>query len=67
MSTIVSTEMLLPVTCDHCECDTDFSLGVLKQLSRISCGHCGHSRHFTAIEFDVLKLVLANAGFHFRD
>ena len=39
LSTILSERVLIPVTCDHCEKDTDVSLETLKSTSTVTVSY----------------------------
>lgn len=63
LSTILSERVMIPVTCDHCEKDTDVSLETLKSTSTVMCEHCYHVRPFSAGELRVLKSFLQHSGY----
>ncbi|MEK9711593.1 MAG: hypothetical protein VW258_03420 [Thalassolituus sp.] len=63
ISTILSERVLIPVTCDHCDKDTDVSLETLKSTSTVMCEHCYNVRPFSATEMTVLRNVLMSAGY----
>ncbi|TNC93059.1 MAG: hypothetical protein CSH36_01320 [Thalassolituus sp.] len=62
-STILSDRAMIPVTCDHCEKDTDVSLETLKSTSTVMCEHCYHVRPFSNAELQVLTTVLQRVGY----
>ena len=63
LSTILSERVLIPVTCDHCEKDTDVSLETLKSTSTVMCEHCYHVRAFGQVEIDVVRNLLMRSGY----
>lgn len=67
VSTILSDKVSIPIACDRCDCETEYSIQTLKTLPSISCGHCGHTRQFSQAEFEVVKQFLTLAGFHFSN
>lgn len=63
LSTILSERVLIPVTCDHCEKDTDVSLETLKSSSTVMCEHCYHVRPFGQAEMTALRHLLMRSGY----
>lgn len=62
--TLLSDQVLVPITCDQCQCETEVSLARLKQQT-ILCEHCDHLRQFSSLEMRLLRLLLAQAGYRF--
>ncbi|UTW47863.1 hypothetical protein [Bacterioplanoides sp. SCSIO 12839] len=65
VSTILSNQVMIPVTCDKCRCDTDVSLSQIKQQMPIMCEHCYDVKAFSDSELQLTQLFLAQAGYHF--
>lgn len=64
ITTILSDRVMIPIACDHCGHETSISIERLKQQT-ILCEHCSHVRHFSTTELRLLRLLLAQAGYHF--
>ena len=65
VSTILSEQVMVPISCDHCRHDTDVSLHQLKQQQPILCEHCYEVRNFSDTELKLTRMLLAQAGYHF--
>lgn len=65
ISTILSSRVMIPLTCDDCDQDTHVALSDLRTLALIRCEHCGHERYFTESELRITRSVLASAGYYF--
>jgi len=65
VSTILSGQVMIPISCDHCRHDTDISLQQLKQQHPILCEHCYEVRDFSDAELKLTRMLLAEAGYHF--
>ncbi|MCT7360504.1 hypothetical protein [Thalassolituus pacificus] len=65
ISTILSEKVMIPISCDHCRQDTDVSIETLKSKHGILCEHCSHVRTFSATEMRLMRMLLAQAGYHF--
>lgn len=63
ITTILSASTEVPISCDNCGLDSDYRIGFLRKLPTISCRFCEDTRHFTALEFDVLGQVLKQMGY----
>ncbi|WP_369984780.1 hypothetical protein [Thalassolituus sp.] len=63
ISTILSERVLIPVSCDHCDKETEVSLETLKSTSTVMCEHCCHVRSFSQAEMAMLQAVLSRAGY----
>ncbi|QQD20657.1 hypothetical protein [Venatoribacter cucullus] len=62
--TLLSDRVMIPITCDHCQQQTDVSLGRLKQQT-IFCRHCHQARQFSSLELRLMRMLLAQEGYHF--
>ena len=62
--TLLSDRVMIPITCDHCQQQTEVSLGRLKQQT-IHCRHCHQARHFSGLELRLMRMLLAQEGYHF--
>lgn len=62
--TLLSDRVMIPITCDHCQQPTDVRLGHLKQ-HRIVCRHCHRVRQFSGLELRLMRMLLAQQGYHF--
>lgn len=65
VSAILSDQVMIPITCDHCRHDTEVSLQQLKQQQPILCEHCYEVHQFSDSELALTKMLLAQAGYHF--
>ncbi|PHS66170.1 MAG: hypothetical protein COB09_01515 [Thalassobium sp.] len=65
VSTILSEKVMIPISCDHCRQDTDVSIETLKSKHGILCEHCSHVRTFSTTEMRLMRMLLAQAGYHF--
>ncbi len=65
VSTILSEKVMIPISCDHCQQDTDVSIETLKSKHGILCEHCSNVRTFSATEMRLMRMLLAQAGYHF--
>ena len=65
ISTILSEKVMIPISCDHCRQDTDVSIETLKSKHGILCEHCSHVRTFSTTEMRPMRMLLAQAGYHF--
>lgn len=65
ISTILSGQVMIPIRCDHCRHETDVSLQQLKAQHPILCEHCYEVRTFSDTELKLMRMLLANAGFHY--
>lgn len=63
VSTILSAQTEVPISCDSCGLDTDYRIGFLRSLPTICCQYCEDTRRFSALEFDVLGQVLKQMGY----
>jgi len=63
LRTILSDRVMIPVTCDHCDKDTDISLETLKTTSTVMCEHCYQVRPFSSGELQVLTNLLSRSGY----
>lgn len=63
LSTILSVRVPIPITCDECGYATDVSIERLKEHI-IVCEHCASVRQFSAAEMRLLRLLLAQSGYH---
>lgn len=65
VSTILSDQVTIPVSCDKCRCDTDVSLAQIKQQIPVMCEHCYEVKAFSDAELKLTRLFLAQTGYHF--
>lgn len=63
ISTILSERVLIPISCDHCDRETEVSLETLKSISTVMCEHCCHVRNVDKAEIVTLQAVLSRAGY----
>lgn len=64
VTTILSDRVMIPIACDHCGHETSISIERLKQHT-ILCEQCSHVRNFSTTELRLLRMLLAQAGYHF--
>ena len=64
LEAILSPRMTIPINCDECGRATDISLERLKEHT-IVCEHCASVRQFSNAEMRLLRLILAQSGYHF--
>ncbi|WP_430461617.1 hypothetical protein ACQUQU_02220 [Thalassolituus sp. LLYu03] len=65
VSTILSGKVMIPMGCDECTQETDISLETLKQHGTYVCEHCATIHTFSDAELRLMRLMLAQAGYHF--
>ncbi|HBS43138.1 MAG TPA: hypothetical protein DEA26_10685 [Oceanospirillales bacterium] len=63
IKTLLSNRVLIPMTCDHCQQDTDVSMETLQSSSTFMCEHCYQVRSFVPAELEVLQLLLTQTGY----
>jgi len=63
ISTILSERVLIPVSCGHCEKETEVSLETLRSTSTVMCEHCYHVQEFSQAEMSMLVGVLSRSGY----
>lgn len=64
ISTILSEQVLVPITCGYCKMDTDVSLAMLKQAQPFLCEHCYQVNRLSDAELQVMLSVLGRFGYH---
>lgn len=66
ISTIVSEQVLVPLTCPQCKMDTDVSIATLKQQHPFLCEHCYRLNHLSDTEMEVLMGILERFGYRVK-
>jgi len=65
VSTILSDKVMIPISCDHCGQDTEVSIETLKKHRAVLCEHCDHVHTLSNTELRLMRMMLAQAGYHF--
>ena len=65
VSTILSDQVMIPIHCEQCGESTSMSLKQLKERQPAICDHCYSVMQLTDLEVEIMRQVLAQAGFHF--
>ena len=63
ISTILPISSAMPIDCDSCDLEHNYSIGFLRSLPTMTCKHCGDQRKFTAFELNVLETTLKQMGY----
>ena len=65
VSTILSDKVMIPMTCDHCDEETDISLHLLKTQHFYLCEHCNATHRVSDTELRLMRMMLARHGYPF--
>lgn len=65
ISTILSGKVMIPMSCDECQTETDISLEALKRHGTYVCEQCAAIHTFTDTELRLMRMLLAQSGYHF--
>lgn len=65
VSTILSGKVMIPMHCDDCQRETEISLETLKKHGTYVCEHCASVHSFSDTELRLMRLYLAQSGYHF--
>ena len=63
LATILPANTPMPICCDHCDHEQNYTMTELRQLPKLSCNQCGESRQFSQFELVVIEKTLNQLGY----
>ncbi|MFT5593093.1 MAG: hypothetical protein ACI8SR_001461 [Oceanicoccus sp.] len=63
ISTILPANTPMPLCCDACDHEQNYTMTHLRQLPVIICDDCGDARQFSAFELNILESTLNTMGY----
>lgn len=66
ISTILPASTAMPIHCDSCDEEHNYSMAFLRGLPTLKCKQCGDERQFSSFELVVLEDALKQMGYYIR-
>lgn len=66
ISTILPASTAMPIHCDLCDEEHNYSMAFLRDLPTLKCKQCGDERQFSNFELLVLEDALKQMGYYIR-
>jgi len=64
VANILPANTPIPLACDACDHEQDYSMRHLRSLPELACNHCGDLRQFSVLELTTLENALNNMGYY---
>jgi len=63
LATILPANTPMPICCDQCDHEQNYSMTQLRQLPTLTCDECGESRNFSQFELITIEKTLNQLGY----
>ncbi len=64
VANILPAHTPMPLECDACEHEQNYSMSHLRTLPEVACSQCGDKRRFSGFELKVLEDTLNDMGYY---
>ncbi|MEY8248874.1 MAG: hypothetical protein RPT11_10860 [Bermanella sp.] len=64
VANILPANTPMPLACDACDLEQDYSMRHLRSLPELVCQHCGDRRRFSGLELTTLESALNHMGYY---
>jgi len=66
LATILPANTPMPICCDQCDHEQNYTMTQLRQLPKLSCNVCGETRQFSEFELNVVEKTLNQLGYYLQ-
>ncbi len=64
VANILPATTAMPLECDACDHEQNYSMQHLRSLPKLTCKECGDSRAFSQVELSTLEKALNQMGYY---
>jgi len=66
LATILPANTPMPICCDQCDHEQNYTMTQLRQLPTLTCDECGETRQFSNFELVVIEKTLNELGYYLQ-